>query len=87
MVPTTVIPVAQVDIPEGWLEEKDAAPVVHLRPSTLITYRRLGKGPAYTLLGRKVIYHPKNLQAWVAAGGTRSTEEGPNVVAPMAGAR
>ena len=84
MVTTTVSPSPLDD----WLDEKDAAPEIGLKPSTLTAYRKARRGPAFSVVGRTFKYHRLNLHAWVAAGGTRSTEEGPNVVAPLAaGAR
>lgn len=70
MVTTTVSPSPLDD----WLDEEDAAPEIGLRPSTLTAYRKAGKGPKYSVVGRKFKYHRQNIHAWIEAGGTRAFE-------------
>lgn len=53
----------------GWLHEPDAAAAVNLTEKTFINYRKLRIGPTFTLVGRKYMYSPDSLKAWLAAGG------------------
>jgi hypothetical protein len=59
---------------DDWLDEPDAAPEVGLKPSTLTSYRKQGKGPRFSRIGRKE-YHRFNLRAWLEAGGTLVTHD------------
>ena len=76
MVTTTVSPSPLDD----WLDEKDAAPEIGLQPSTLTAYRKKRRGLVLSRRRPQVQVSPANLHAWMAAWGTCSTEEGPNVV-------
>jgi predicted DNA-binding transcriptional regulator AlpA len=43
--------------------------------STLAKMRLYGSGPAYSKLGRRVVYRPVDLETWVAANRFQSTSE------------
>jgi Helix-turn-helix domain len=57
-----------------YLEELKAALALDLAPQTLISYRKAGTGPEFTLLGRRVLYSRASLKAWLEAGGTRQAD-------------
>lgn len=59
----------------GYLEELRAAIALDLSVQTLMEYRKDGRGPAFTVVGRTVLYHPTKLGEWLANGGTRQFEE------------
>jgi hypothetical protein len=59
----------------GYVDEFEAAAALNVTPKTLIEYRKAGIGPRYTELARKIFYSREALAAWLAAGGTRNTEE------------
>lgn len=46
-----------------------------LSTSTLAKMRLSGDGPAYAKLGRRVVYRPEDIEAWIAANQFRSTSE------------
>lgn len=46
-----------------------------LSPSTLAKMRLSGDGPPYAKLGRRVVYRPEDIEAWIAANQFRSTSE------------
>lgn len=46
-----------------------------LSVSTLAKMRLSGDGPPYAKLGRRVVYRPDDIQAWVASNCFRSTSE------------
>jgi hypothetical protein len=58
----------------GYVDEPEAAAALDITPKTLSEYRRLGTGPAYAELARKIIYSREALAAWLAAGGVRARE-------------
>jgi hypothetical protein len=58
-----------------YLDELEAAAALNVTPKTLIEYRRTGIGPQYAELARKIFYSREAIAAWLAAGGTRSTEQ------------
>ena len=45
--------------------------------STLAKMRLSGDGPTYSKLGRRVVYRPADIDAWVTANQFRSTSEYP----------
>jgi hypothetical protein len=47
------------------LSTPDAAAYVGLATETLIKYRYRGVGPAFIRLGRRVLYRPRDLDAWL----------------------
>ena len=54
-----------------------AAMRLGLSASTLAKMRLYGTGPAYSKLGRRVVYRPEDLEAWIAANRFQSTSEYP----------
>lgn len=46
-----------------------------LSESTLAKMRLSGGGPAYSKLGRRVVYRPEDIDAWIASNQFRSTSE------------
>jgi predicted DNA-binding transcriptional regulator AlpA len=57
------------------LSEREAAARVGLSPRTLENYRTSGTGPAFCKLGRRVLYRPADLDAWIAARVRTSTSD------------
>lgn len=57
------------------LDAAQAASRLDLSVSTLAKLRLSGTGPAYSKLGRRVVYRPDDLDAWVAANRHQSTSE------------
>ena len=51
---------------EELIGEAELAAQLHQKTTTLAAWRVSGRGPAYTKLGRKVFYHPKDVSAWLA---------------------
>ena len=47
------------------LKEKEVQALTGLALSTLRTYRRLGKGPAYLKIGRAIRYDNNDVLAWL----------------------
>lgn len=43
--------------------------------STLASWRQTGSGPAYIKLGRRVVYDPKEIFAWLAKNTRYSTSQ------------
>ncbi len=54
-----------------YLRTTDAAQILGLAPATLTKLRCIGGGPAYTKLGRAVVYSRDDLERWVAERGKR----------------
>lgn len=46
-----------------------------LSESTLAKMRLSGDGPPYSKLGRRVVYRPEDIEAWIASNRFRSTSE------------
>ena len=66
--------------PDGYLledldfvEEPEAAASLKISPQTLVKYRKQGVGPAFSIVGRRVIYSRGSLRTWLENGGTRAT--------------
>jgi predicted DNA-binding transcriptional regulator AlpA len=57
------------------LDAKQASERLGLSMSTLAKLRLSGEGPAYAKLGRRVVYRPADLAAWVEANRFKSTSE------------
>jgi hypothetical protein len=64
-------------IPSQAFDTARAAEYLGLSPSTLAKFRLTGAGPAYSKLGRRVIYCIQDLDAWISANQFRSTSEYP----------
>lgn len=46
-----------------------------LSESTLAKMRLSGDGPPYSKLGRRVVYRPEDIDAWIGSNRFRSTSE------------
>jgi len=57
------------------LLSKDAARLVGLSESTLAKLRLNGNGPKYCKLGRRVVYRPEDLEAWLESHTVRDTSD------------
>ena len=57
------------------LAVEDAAQRVGLSVSTLNKLRVFGGGPIFLKLGRRVVYDPADLDAWLASKRRRSTSD------------
>ena len=53
----------------------EAARLVGLSESTLAKLRLNGNGPAYCKLGRRVVYRPADLDAWLQSRTTTDTSD------------
>ena len=47
------------------LNALEAAEYLHVRPSTLATWRRLGCGPRYYRVGVRCVYRSEDLNEWL----------------------
>jgi excisionase family DNA binding protein len=54
------------DLPHRLLNVQEAARLLGLSASTLNKLRLSGNGPLYRKLGRRVLYDPRDLEAWSA---------------------
>jgi hypothetical protein len=66
----------------GYLAEPLAAIALDLALQTMVEYRKKQIGPAYTTVGRTILYSRDSLQAWLTAGGTRAFIENDTAPAP-----
>jgi DNA-binding transcriptional MerR regulator len=57
------------------LSQREAATMLGLSPRTLERYRCTGFGPPFRKLGRRVLYRPDDLEAWVTRGLRTSTSD------------
>ena len=57
------------------LDEDVAAAVIEVSEKTMRNYRHLGIGPRYAVVRRKPKYTMPWLKEWLAAGGTRASDE------------
>jgi predicted DNA-binding transcriptional regulator AlpA len=57
------------------LTTSDAAKIVGLSESTLAKLRLYGNGPTYCKLGRRVVYRPADLDAWLQSRTVQDTTE------------
>jgi predicted DNA-binding transcriptional regulator AlpA len=64
----------QIDPPKV-VTASEAARLVGLSASTLAKLRLNGNGPAYCKLGRRVLYRPADLEAWLQSRITRDTSD------------
>lgn len=60
------------------LNAAQAAERLGLSTSTLAKLRLYGTGPTYSKLGRRVVYQPDDLEAWILANRFQSTSEYPS---------
>lgn len=54
---------------------RTAARFVGLSESTLAKLRLNGNGPTYCKLGRRVVYRPEDLDAWLSSRATTDTTD------------
>ena len=57
------------------LDATQAASLVGLSVSTLAKLRLSGNGPTYCKLGRRIVYRPEDLAAWLEQNRRRSTSD------------
>lgn len=60
------------------LSASEAANMLGLSKSTLAKMRLAGNGPAYSKLGRRVVYKVSSLEAWIESNKHNSTSEYPS---------
>ena len=58
-----------------FLDTREAATYLRLRPSTLERWRSVGGGPTFRKLGGRVVYAQSELDAFAEAGRKRSTSD------------
>jgi predicted DNA-binding transcriptional regulator AlpA len=58
-----------------YLTQLEVAALLRLSPRTLERHRVSGTGPAYTKLGRRVVYRRDEVDAWAARNTVSSTSE------------
>ncbi|MCP4181811.1 MAG: helix-turn-helix domain-containing protein [Hyphomicrobiales bacterium] len=63
----------------AFLNAKQAAEWLGLKPNTLAKMRVYGNGPAYRKHGQRVLYSQKDLQEWSDGRRRSSTSETPDV--------
>ena len=59
----------------GYDDEIEAAASLDITPKTLIEYRKLGIGPEYTEVARRILYSREARAKWLANGGTRAFQK------------
>ncbi len=57
------------------ITESQAATAIAISKKTLQLYRRKGCGPSYSKVGKRVLYEPSQLEAWIASKRCNSTSE------------
>jgi len=57
------------------LSQREAATLLGLSPRTLERFRCTGFGPAFSKLGRRVLYRQSDLDEWIAANVVANTSE------------
>ena len=55
----------------GYIDEIEAAAAVDVEAKTLAGYRKLGIGPEYAEVARRILYSKTKLANWLENGGTR----------------
>ncbi len=58
-----------------FLDTREAAHYLRLRPATLERWRSVGGGPTFRKLGGRVVYAKTELDAFAEAGRKRSTSD------------
>jgi hypothetical protein len=53
--------------PEAFYPSSEAASLLHQREGTLASWRAEGRGPAYTKLGRVVLYQGVDLKSFIVS--------------------
>ncbi|NCP11695.1 MAG: helix-turn-helix domain-containing protein [Sphingomonadales bacterium] len=57
------------------LDTKATADRLGLKPCTLEGWRVTGEGPQFVKLGRRVVYRPADIDAWIEGQVRRSTSD------------
>jgi predicted DNA-binding transcriptional regulator AlpA len=57
------------------LNEREAALLLGLSPRTLERYRVTGFGPSFVKAGRRCLYRPQDVDAWIASRVRTSTSD------------
>jgi hypothetical protein len=52
---------------DDYMDEAECAAGLGIAPITLARWRGLKKGPPYTRVSRRILYHRQGTKAWVAA--------------------
>lgn len=60
---------------ETYLKPREAAEYLRSSPSTLAKARMYKRGPAFVRIGRAVRYRQSDLDAWMSASVSPSTEQ------------
>jgi hypothetical protein len=47
------------------LSTDQAASLIGVSPLTLVSWRHFGKGPPYLKIGRRALYYPADIEAWL----------------------
>jgi hypothetical protein len=58
-----------------YLTQREAAAILRLSERTLERHRLTGTGPKFMKAGRRVLYRPADIEAWVAANTFVCTSE------------
>jgi hypothetical protein len=64
-----------------YLNTSEAARLLGISPGSLQAHRCRGTGPAFSRIGRRVVYAAADLHGWVEAGRRTSTRERDGVAA------
>jgi predicted DNA-binding transcriptional regulator AlpA len=75
MTETKTAPVATKALLPKVITARTAARFVGLSESTLAKLRLNGNGPTYCKLGRRVVYRPEDLDAWLQSRTTTDTSD------------
>jgi len=75
MTETKTAPVATKPLLPKVITTRTAARFVGLSESTLAKLRLSGNGPTYCKLGRRVVYRPEDLDAWLQSRATSDTSD------------
>ena len=59
-----------------WTPE-EAAKYLRVAPQTMARWRCEGSGPAYYMMGRRIVYRPEDLDAWAAGRRVMATAQKP----------
>ena len=59
----------------SFLTEHEAAELLRISPRTLQRWRLTGDGPVFVRAGRRVLYQPTELEAFLEVSKARSTSE------------
>lgn len=62
---------------EPLIDTREAAERMGLVPQTVSTWRTKGFGPPHITMGRKVLYDPADIDAWIASNKHQSTKDRP----------